>query len=103
MATIEVKGKIGRIFWENKGLEVIETFTTKAGKEINAYYSVWLTSPTTTLSVGDEVKVKGLVSHEISEWESEGQTKRKVKVDINNPVVTTSELSFAPTHGDTPF
>jgi hypothetical protein len=104
MATIEVKGKIGRIFWENKGLEIIETYKTKAGKEVNAYYTVWLTSPT-TFSVGDEVKARGLYSHEISEWDADGETKRKVQVAINNPLVTSAsqDAGFAPTHGDTPF
>jgi hypothetical protein len=102
MASIEVKGKIGRIFYDNKGLEIVETYTTKAGKEVNAYFTVWLKTPT-NLSVGDEVKVKGLYSHEISEWDNEGETKRKVKVSINNPLVTASELSFAATHEETPF
>jgi hypothetical protein len=102
MASIEVKGKISRIFYENKGLEIIETYTNKAGKEVNAYFTVWLKTPT-ILSVGDEVKVRGLYSHEISEWDNEGETKRKVKVSINNPLVTASSEGFAPTHGDTPF
>lgn len=101
MANIEVKGKIGRIFYENKGLEIIETYTTKAGKEVNAYFTVWLKTPT-VLTVGDNVTVKGLYSHEISEWDSEGETKRKVKVSINNPLVTFSE-GFVPTHEATPF
>jgi hypothetical protein len=102
MASIEVKGKIGRIFYENKGLEIVETYTNKAGKEVNAYFTVWLKTPT-MLSVGEEVKVKGLYSHEISEWDSDGETKRKVKVSINNPLVTAVEPGFAPTHEETPF
>lgn len=102
MASIEVKGKIGRIFYENKGLEIVETYTTKAGKEVNAYFTVWLKTPS-VLSVGDEVKVKGLYSHEISEWDNEGETKRKVKVSINSPLVTSVTEGFAPTHEVTPF
>jgi hypothetical protein len=102
MASIEVKGKIGRIFYENKGLEIIETYTNKAGKEVNAYFTVWLKTPT-VLAVGDEVKVKGLYSHEISEWDSEGETKRKVKVSINNPLVTGVSEGFVATHEATPF
>ena len=102
MASIEVKGKIGRIFYENKGLEIVEAYTTKAGKEVNAYYTVWLNTPG-TFSVGDEVKVRGLYGHEISEWDNEGETKRKVKVSVNNPLVTSVSEGFPPTHGDTPF
>lgn len=103
MASIEVKGKISKIFWENKGLEVTETYTNKAGKEVNSYFTVWLNTPTTTLKVGDDVKVRGLYSHEISEWDAEGETRRKVKVGINNPIVTIAEPNFAPTHEATPF
>lgn len=103
MASIEVKGKISKIFWENKGLEVTETYKNKAGKEVNAYFTVWLPTPTATLQVGDEVKVRGLYSHEIREWDNEGETKRKVQVAINNPVVTVAEPTFAPTHEATPF
>jgi hypothetical protein len=56
------------------------------------------------LAVGDQVKVKGLYSHEISEWDSEGETKRKVKVSINSPLVTAEEaIPFTPTHEATPF
>jgi hypothetical protein len=102
MASIEVKGKIGRIFYENKGLEVIETYTNKAGKEENTYFTVWLNTPGTFV-VGDEVKVRGLYSHEISEWDNEGETKRKIKVSINNPLVTSVSEGFAPTHEATPF
>jgi hypothetical protein len=102
MATIEVKGKIAKVFWEDKGLEVVETYTTKAGKEVNAYYTVWLNTPG-TFSVGDEVKVRGLYGHEISEWDNEGETKRRVKVFVNNPLVTTVSEGFAPTHEATPF
>lgn len=93
MANIEVKGKINRIFYENKGLEIVETYTNKAGKEINSYYTVWLKTPS-VLNVGDNVKVKGLYSHEISEWDSEGETKRKVKVSINNPLVVPIEANI---------
>ena len=53
--------------------------------------------------VGDEVKVKGLYSHEISKWDSEGETKRKVKVSINSPLVTSVSEGFAPTHEELPF
>lgn len=103
MATIEVKGKISKIFWENKGLEITETYKNKAGKEVNAYFTVWLPTPTETLQVGDEVKVRGLYSHDIREWDNEGETKRKVQVAINNPVVTFTEPTFTPTHEATPF
>ena len=37
------------------------------------------------------------------EWDNEGETKRKVKVSINNPLVTAVSEGFAPTHEATPF
>ena len=33
MATVEVKGKIGRIFYENKGLEIIRPTQLKQAKK----------------------------------------------------------------------
>ncbi len=107
MAVIEVKGTISRIFYENKGLEVTESFDTKTGDTINKRYTVWLKQPT-NLSVGDGVSVKGLYSSEIDNWTNkDGEAKQSIKVSINNPQVIPTEPSgsvdslFESTH--TPF
>lgn len=108
MASIKVKGTISRVFYEGKGLEVSEQFTTKAGESITKRYTVWLKNPT-SYDIGDEVAVEGLYSAEIDNWTNkEGESKQSIKVSINNPNVTPADPVkvikeiFEPTH-NSPF
>jgi hypothetical protein len=85
MASIKVKGTISRVFYEGKGIELTEAYTTKAGETINKRYTVWLKTPT-TFDIGDELQVEGLYSAEIDNWTNkEGEAKQSIKVSINNP------------------
>jgi hypothetical protein len=117
MATIKVKGSISRVFYEGKGIEVIESYETKSGETIDKRYTVWLKAPT-TLDVGDTVQVEGLFSAQIEKWvnqdgtpklNQEGQPGQTLKLIINNPLVVPAEpLSvvkgiFEPTHESSPF
>jgi hypothetical protein len=109
MASIKVKGTISRVFYEGKGIELTEAFTTKAGETINKRYTVWLKSPT-TFDIGDELTVEGLYSSEIDNWTNkEGEAKQSIKVSINNPNITPSDPAavvkslFEPTHEPSPF
>lgn len=105
MALIEVKGKVTKLFWENKGLEVTESFTTKAGKSVDRKYTVWLQKPS-IFTVGDEVNVKGLYSCEIDSYtDKNGEARTAIKVSINNPLVTYSDgaVPASPTHEELPF
>ena len=114
MASIKVKGTVSRVFYEGKGLEVSESFKTRAGESITKRYTVWLTQPGIH-DVGDEVWVEGLFSAEIDNWTNpdgspklnrEGQPGQSVKVAINNPSVTPADPVqvikgiFEPTHSE---
>mgnify|MGYP006921312575 CR=1 FL=1 len=106
MASIKVKGTITRVFYEGKGIELTEAYTTKAGETINKRYTVWLKTPT-TFDVGDELTVEGLYSAEIDNWTNkDGEAKQSIKVSINNPQVTptdpvaTIKSIFEPTHSE---
>jgi hypothetical protein len=106
MASIKVKGTISRVFYEGKGIELTEAYTTKAGETINKRYTVWLKTPT-TWDVGEELQVEGLYSAEIDNWTNkEGEAKQSIKVSINNPYITPSDPAqvvkslFEPTHGE---
>lgn len=91
MASIKVRGSITRVFYEGKGLEVVETFETKAGETINKRYTVWLKQPG-LFDVGDTVAVEGLYSSEIDNWTNkEGEARQSIKVSINNPQVTATD------------
>ena len=117
MAIIKVKGTISRVFYEGKGIEVVESYETKTGDTINKRYTVWLKQPT-TLDIGDTVQVEGLMSVEIEPWlnqdgspklNREGQPGQSIKVSINNPLVVPAEPIniikgiFEPTHEPSPF
>jgi hypothetical protein len=110
MAIIKVKGTINRVFYEGKGLEVVEAYETKTGDTIQKRYTVWLKQPT-TLDVGDTVQVEGLYSSEIDNWvNKDGEAKQSIKVSINNPQVVPAEPvaiikgMFEPTHTEpSPF
>jgi hypothetical protein len=114
MASIKVKGTITRVFYEGKGIELTEAYTTKAGETINKRYTVWLKTPT-TWDVGEELQVEGLYSAEIDNWTNpdgspklnrEGQPGQSIKVSINNPYITPSDPAqivkslFEPTHSE---
>ena len=114
MASIKVKGTISRVFYEGKGLEVVETFQTKAGETINKRYTVWLNKPG-VFDVGNEVQVEGLFSAEIDNWTNQdgsvklnrdGNPGQSIKLIINNPQVTPSDpiqvikAIFEPTHSE---
>jgi hypothetical protein len=109
MASIKVKGTISRVFYEGKGIELTEAYTTKAGETINKRYTVWLKAPT-TYDIGDELQVEGLYSSEIDNWTNkEGEAKQSIKVSINNPYITPADPAqvvkslFEPTHEPSPF
>jgi hypothetical protein len=109
MASIKVKGTVSRVFYEGKGIELTEAYTTKAGETINKRYTVWLKAPT-TWDVGDELQVEGLYSAEIDNWTNkEGEAKQSIKVSINNPNLTPTDPAqvvkslFEPTHEPSPF
>lgn len=92
MAMIEIAGTVNKVFYNDTAIEVIEEFKTKDGQETKRYYSVWMKEPT-TLTMGRRVKVRGLFSAKIDEYEArDGQKKQKIAYSINNPVVTVEEL-----------
>jgi hypothetical protein len=109
MAIIKIKGEISRVFYEGKGLEVVEAFETKTGDKITKRYTVWLKQPT-LFGPGDTVQVEGLYSAEIDNWTNKtGEAKQSIKVSINNPQVIPSDpvsvvkSIFEPTHEVSPF
>ena len=91
MATIEVKGFATRIFFEDRGVEVTEFFTTKDGEQAQRKYTAWFEKPV-QFSVGAEGVFSGLLSAQIDEWKNadgtvklnrEGKPGISVKVSIN--------------------
>lgn len=101
MATISVKGFATRIFFEGKGVEVTEYFTTKNGETANRKYTAWFEKPV-GFDTGAEGVFSGLLSAVIDKWVNadgspklnrDGEPGQSVKVSINGasfePVAST--------------
>ena len=114
MASIKVKGTISRVFYEGKGLEVVESYQTRAGETMSKNWIVWLNKPGVS-DVGDDVQVEGLFSAEIDNWTNQdgsvklnrdGNPGQSIKLIINNPQVTPADPIkvikgiFEPTHNE---
>jgi hypothetical protein len=118
MAIIKVKGAISRVFYEGKGIELVESFQSKAGETIEKRYTVWLTQPT-SFEVGDTLQVEGLFNAQIEKWVNQdgtpklnqnGEPGQTLKLIINNPKIVPAEPLaaikeiFEPTHRESlPF
>ena len=82
MAITHIEGTVTRTFYNGKGAEVTETFKKRDGGEGQTRWAAWFEQPH-GLSEGDVVKVSGLHSDEISEWEKDGETRRNIKRSLN--------------------
>ena len=96
MAFISVDGTITRSFYENKGFEVTETYTTKDGETRSNRYTVWFTQAQ-NLNVGDEGKFSGTLSTKIDAYTNkDGEAKTAVVVAINNATAKIALPAGAP-------
>jgi hypothetical protein len=95
MAITHVEGTVTRTFFNGKGAEVTETFTKRDGGEGKTRWAAWFEEPH-GLSEGDTVKVSGLHSDEISEWEKGGETRRNIKRSLNKARVQGQQATTAP-------
>lgn len=102
MATVEVKGEIVGLVFQNKGVQILETFKSKDGEKRDARYTAWLDSPTTSLQVGQKVSARGLLSASIGNYKNkEGEDKTVVNLSINFATIKldgSEAPAFAPTH-----
>ncbi len=108
MATISVKGFATRIFFDDRGVEVTEHFTTKDGSTAQRKYTAWFEKPV-TFGLGAEGVFSGLLSAVIDKWTNpdgspklnrDGEPGQSVKVSINGttfePVGNNVSNSVAP-------
>ena len=102
MATVEVKGEIVGLVFNNKGVQILETFKSKDGEKRDARYTAWLDSPTNSLQVGQKVSARGLLSASIGNYKNkEGEDKTVVNLSINFATIKldgSEAPAFAPTH-----
>lgn len=113
MAQVVVEGKASRVFYDGKGLEVVEEFTVK-GREVSKRWTAWFGEPH-GIQEGSNVKVAGLHSDEINSWtdRESGEAKQSVKRSINQarvlesapaePWAPTGEPDEDPYNSEAPF
>lgn len=96
MATITVTGTITRIFFENKGIEVTEFYTSKTGETKQRKYTAWFEKPQ-QLAQGISGTFTGQLAAVIDEWknpdgtpklDNSGKPGRSVKISINGATFT---------------
>jgi hypothetical protein len=100
MAQIEVKGEVVGLVFQNKGIQILETFKTKTG-EGSQRYTAWLDAPA-TVQVGQKVTAKGLLSASIGNYKNkDGEEKTVTNLSINFATVTVD--GTAPVQDELPF
>lgn len=92
MATVYVEGTVTRTFFEGKGAEVTEYFTSRDGKPLSKKYSAWFELPQ-SFYIGQVGTFSGLLSVVVEDWVNEdgspkldqsGKPGRSAKLNINN-------------------
>jgi hypothetical protein len=93
MATIEVKGEVGGLVFNNKGIQILETYKTKDGETRVQRYTAWLDAPT-DIAIGTKIKARGLLSAQLGQYkDKEGNDKTAVNLSINFATVTVESAS----------
>lgn len=102
MAILEVTGTVSRIFYDNKGADIVEYFPKKDGSTGEKKFKAWFEEPQSFV-VGDSVIVKGLHSVVIEDWTDKdgnpkmdhtGKQGRSAVVSINSARATIQSAEF---------
>lgn len=79
--------QVTRVFWEGKGAQVVEKYTTKNG-ERETRYALFFDQPH-GLQDGQIINVEGLLSANVDEFtKRDGSTGHAVNLKLNNPQVS---------------
>jgi hypothetical protein len=67
MAFVVVEGRVGRVFHDGKGVEVVETLTARDGSSYERKFTAWFDEP---FAYGEGVpgKFSGVLSARVREW-----------------------------------
>lgn len=111
MAKITVNGAVGRIFYENKGVEVIESYKSQSGELKTRKYTAWFDQPQ-NLSQGQSGVFEGNLSATIEAWknpdgtpklDNTGKPGQSIKLSINGATFTGETRSSTPLDDSFPF
>ena len=91
MAYMIVDGEVANVFYDGKGIGVVEKFTKRDGTEGQTRYTAWF-EEAPGLDVGAKGTFKGNVSARVREWtDNDGNPRQSADVSINNAKFEASE------------
>lgn len=109
MAILKVTGTVKRIFFNGKGVEIVEKFVGKDKAEKTRSYTAWF-EKAPNFELGDVTTISGMHSAVIKLWtnpdgspklDNFGKQGQSVDVSLNNAQVVKSVV--APVVDDSPF
>lgn len=65
MAFITVTGTVKGKVWNDKGINIVESYKNADGKEISRYYTAWFESPQ-GIEIGSAISVSGVLSVKVT-------------------------------------
>lgn len=90
MATVYVSGTVDRIFFDGRGVSVVEVSTIK-GEVRKTYWTCWF-DEAPVVQLGDTVKVSGLFGDKIEDYtDKQGVDRRKVVRSLNKAKLETEK------------
>jgi len=119
MAKITIEGKVGRLFFGDKGVEILETIVLPNGQQFDKKYTAWFNDPV-RFKVGDYGTFTGFLKAKIEDWvdqqtqqpklDREGKPGRSIKLEVTEAqfepqayVTKLAERSYTPPVDDMPF
>lgn len=85
MAITTVNGEITRTFFEGRGAEVTESWTSNGETKTKRWSAFFDTAH--GLNVSDSVTVSGMHGDKVDEWDKEGEVRHSVKRTLNKSKV----------------
>jgi len=94
MAFSNVTGKVGRTFFEGKGAEIVESWTSN-GETYTKRWSAFFEQPH-GLVEGADVTVSGIHGDKVDSWDKDGETRHSVKRTLNKAKIKGQDATAAP-------
>ena len=97
MAKITVMGTATRLFYNDMGVEVSESYKDRNGQTLTRKYTAWFSKPV-DFREGATGEFTGNLSAKVDEYVSklDGSTKHAIALKINDAEFTATNLGFAP-------
>lgn len=87
MAEITVTGEVARVFYEGKGLSIVEKYQSRTGDTVSNYFTAWLDADR-GIKEGQRLSIRGLPSAKIDEYvDPQGAQQTRAVIHINRVAI----------------